>query len=481
MAITVFFYNFAKKINSTARPTGGASYSCLLKSPCSTTNPRIELQISGDPSAYNMAYIPDFERYYFVDEWVYDESVWTANMTVDALATYKPLIGQSTQYILRAENGDGNGDISDSIYPTLAPVVTDTKVLTSYDYINNGMFIIGVAGPAGVSPTTYYRLSGTQLADLASSMWAGFQTLLGLSPMSFITSFKWYPFPFSIGTAATFKLGPISTSYDGYRLDRSELVATMNSHYDIPNHSQIDRGNYLNYPPYRNVRISGYPFGDFGIYTPSIYENSRLNSQLKVDFTTGMGLLRIYGPSGYSNDAVTVESKIGSDISISGNSIDIKAAVATIAGVAVSASGDISNAYISASKNIAKSTTLKTAEARARHSAIAEGIVSKGILKAEGRSALGVLDAASAITSRPGYTQSGGSMATEGLNVSAVCYETQIADESKSTYGRPLYEEKTISSIPGYIVCGNAKISINGTDDEIASVKSFMDSGFYFE
>ena len=40
---------------------------------------------------------------------------------------------------------------------------------------------------------------------------------------------------------------------------------------------------------------------------------------------------------------------------------------------------------------------------------------------------------------------------------------------------------QTISSLPGYIKCENADISITGTDSECEKIKSFMNGGFFYE
>ena len=75
--LTVRFYkNFTKRSNSTKQPGSSDlydSFPSLLKSGCTVTSPTIEVAIStSDPVAlgYNYAYISDFSRYYFVNEWM---------------------------------------------------------------------------------------------------------------------------------------------------------------------------------------------------------------------------------------------------------------------------------------------------------------------------------------------------------------------------------------------------------------------------
>lgn len=120
MGISVNMYTFSKYANSTEQPAGaGTSFDCVLKDTSGVINPTIALKLdmSFNVSAYNYAYIPDFERYYFVREWTWERGLWVASLDVDVLATYKAQIGVSTQYVLRSSLAS-NGKILDTIYPT---------------------------------------------------------------------------------------------------------------------------------------------------------------------------------------------------------------------------------------------------------------------------------------------------------------------------------------------------------------------------
>ena len=84
----VYFYNFTKKVNSTRTPVNGTTgllwevHTCYLRSPSSIIAPVLEMsfnrnQYGGDGGVYNenigeavleynYAYIPRFNRYYFI-------------------------------------------------------------------------------------------------------------------------------------------------------------------------------------------------------------------------------------------------------------------------------------------------------------------------------------------------------------------------------------------------------------------------------
>lgn len=121
MAINVTFYNFGKKVNSTAQPSsGGTTFPCELIENTSISAPTIRLNLSNvsgfSPMGKTYAYIPDFQRYYFVMDWVYELGTWVAPLQVDALATAKTNIGASSQYVVRSSY-EFNRYIEDSMYP----------------------------------------------------------------------------------------------------------------------------------------------------------------------------------------------------------------------------------------------------------------------------------------------------------------------------------------------------------------------------
>jgi len=117
MSFPVHFYSFAKKVNSTARPTGTpVSYNFVLKGPNSILSPVIQLAlpITQAPN-WNYCYIPIYDRYYFVSDWDWSENrLWYASCQVDVLATYKTVIGNKQYYVLRSAT-EYNPDLIDTL------------------------------------------------------------------------------------------------------------------------------------------------------------------------------------------------------------------------------------------------------------------------------------------------------------------------------------------------------------------------------
>ena len=109
MALTVKFWTYAKQENSTAIPsaTPAATFSAvLLKENCSVVNPALQLNVplTANLYNYNYCYIQEFSRYYFVSDWVWTDGLWTAELEVDPLGSWRTQIGQQSLYVLRAQS-----------------------------------------------------------------------------------------------------------------------------------------------------------------------------------------------------------------------------------------------------------------------------------------------------------------------------------------------------------------------------------------
>ena len=149
---SVILLNFDKKENSTKQPTsGGLAVQGVLKEPCSIMNPVIKIErLANDavPSTYTYAYIAKFSRYYFIEDWVWQDGLWEVHMKEDVLASFKTQIGLQTEYVLRTDNTTFyNGDITDTTYPATTDVVSavvENANPFSPDSIDSGCYIVGM-------------------------------------------------------------------------------------------------------------------------------------------------------------------------------------------------------------------------------------------------------------------------------------------------------------------------------------------------
>lgn len=171
------FYQFAKRTNSTKRPSGGQGFGIDLKAPCNIIDPEIKIATQRDPTGYNYCYLPTFSRYYWVKNWTYSDGLWTASLTVDTLASYRDQIGNSTEYVVRS-SAKYDPKIVDNLYPTKATITTRTIYSNSTPFTDDpengsrGFFVVAVNAPGHVSfgGAIYLAMSGTTFQKLMAAL-----------------------------------------------------------------------------------------------------------------------------------------------------------------------------------------------------------------------------------------------------------------------------------------------------------------------
>ena len=272
MAIDVNFYTFDKKPNSTKRPTGtGTTYKCNLIEPTSFTAPDIALVVPAKPTAYNYAYIPEFSRYYFIQDWEYGAGLWRATLSVDVLASYRDYIGSQKQYILRsAARSDGN--IVDTMYPTKNDVLIvgtpgsdmESGESNPFKYsLTDGLYVVGIINgdSSAVGCVSYYSFTNAQFRAFCAKlmgttdwMYNGIEeislelTKVLFNPFQYVSSCMWFPIVGIGGTASNVKYGWWDLGVSGSKIDGSLSGGSML--FDVPNHPQVGRGAYLNGAPF---------------------------------------------------------------------------------------------------------------------------------------------------------------------------------------------------------------------------------------
>ena len=184
------------------------------KNGSSIVNPKIELNIgaTNSPSAFNYAYITQFQRYYYVREWSFENGLWIGSLATDVLATYKSQIGAANLYILRA-SAEKDGRIIDNLYPTKVNCDYDTTEL-QYPY-STGYYVVGCVTkqPQGTGSITYYALNYFNMRRLVQCLLSDVintnnhfnlsdaSEALQLSivdPVQYIKSCLWFPFDITV-------------------------------------------------------------------------------------------------------------------------------------------------------------------------------------------------------------------------------------------------------------------------------------------
>lgn len=475
MSFTVKLYTLKKRDNSTKQPSGTGTevptdFSCVMRHGCGILNPTISLDIgvTSDPSQYNYAYIPAFNRYYFIEEWFFESALWSASLRVDVLATYKTDIGNASLYIMRAY-GAHNGNIIDNLYPA--------KTGCSYDHDsianpwNSAMcYVIGVISEtATLGAMTYYAMASGGFTSVCTNLLSsvdgtgavteanGYDFINDCSqalqrslvdPLQYIKSC--IALPVSVGdtignSGQAIKVYNWATGVNGKLLYANQAI-TKTYTFNIKKHPDTNsRGNYVNSAPFTNISLTIPPFGVFDIDTSVTCNASTITATIRIDQITGKASLTIS-----CNNIVLnrVEAQLGIPISMSSVKQDFIGAASGLAGAIGGA---------------------------------ATGALSGGLGGLVLGAASGIGNAITSLVPRASTIGTTGSYGTLLGDFRLDHQFFRPVDDDNTHNGRPLCEVRQISSLSGYMIVQDGDVSINGTSTEDAKIRDYLENGFYYE
>ena len=479
----VKLYSMNKRRNSTARPSGldsALTVQVTLKDSSGVLHPLLEIYQSAawNPSSYNYAYIADFSRYYWIDEWTYINGRWQVSMSVDPLATYKTEIGNSTKYILRCANLK-NSNVIDTLYPSVgdAPTViyNQADFHFSQDFADC-CYVLGVANRStnGVGAIAYYVLTSAQIRSLvqymlvaAPDLWTnGFAGMTDVlyrslySPFDYIKSCRAFPIAWSPLSTVNIMFGNYTTDVQGSVLGSNSAGGWFTETHDLSLPSGWTswdakfRSNpfahlYLFFPPWGMIELNPLDFAGA----------TAVRVRCSFDLMSGDGILyihKVYGSEYYFVTMKVVKASV--DIALSAASINASGLIAGI----TTAAGAAVDLYTG---------SVGTGEAL---TAIAGGVTSAsyaGIPTASGSTG----------------TQTGGFSTYEGIcQLIYTCSNFTLEDPDE--LGNAYMQKAQISSLHpvghlnvGYVKCADGEVNCNGMPEELESLENFLTGGFFYE
>lgn len=474
--MNLYLFGFSKKKNSTIKPAliNGDRFDCEIKEETTILNPVILVNpnTSGmptpfTPSFYTYAYIDKFERYYFITNWKCVSGLWEAYLTVDVLATYKSLIGNLQEYVLRSSYTFST-EISDGLYPCTTNYAV-TKSMIDLGLSTTGFYVVGlISNSSSVSEgaVSYYIMSASQLANfksyLMSETFLNANSLTNLeymskelikcvyNPYQYLVSCKFFPFSVPSGTGTsvnTVNFGWWSIPQSAKLISGLNTVSLQSNPFTAPAHPQASRGRYLNHAPYTEMYVMQPFIGTVLLDSNKIEATNKVIITITCDLISGEAVIDI---TNTTRGLRLYESVISfaQDIPLAQISQDIIGMART----AVNAVGDV-----------------------------ASGFMSGGIVGAIAGGASGVLNTIE--SSVPVLQSSGvnGNKANYYFPADFYVVHRQIVSEDNAHRGRPLCETRTINSLSGYIMCADAHAELSCLDEERDLIISYMNGGFFYE
>lgn len=467
MSFKVNLYTLSKRDNSTKQPTGtGTEFNCVLKSGSGIMHPSLsfDLGLTSDPSQYNYAYIPAFERYYFVEEWYFDRALWTASLRVDVLATYKSAIGSSSLYVMRAA-GANDGNIIDTLYPakTGCSYSSDTK---TNPWQSANCFVVGVVTKeATMGSLKYYVLGSGQLTTMCQSLMdkdniitaangfdltelsQGLQLSL-VDPIQYVKTCIMLPVAYTdmadYGAAEQVYVYNFTPGLiQGIVIQPNTKVSKSYS-FTIPKHPDTNsRGNYVNSAPFTSLTLTIPPWGTIDIDTSVTANASTLYVDVDLDPITGKAILVVKANNIILN---RLECQVGVPISLSSVTRDY-------IGTATSALGAVSGMISGFTGNVS-------------------GFI--GAASGLGNAVESIMPRAQTIGTTGSFVSNRGDFRLDAQFFRPV-------DDDNTHNGRPLCQMKTISSLSGYMLIQDGDVATNGTSAEDAMIRQYLETGFYYE
>ena len=500
---TVQFYQFSKTENSTARPTTAAVEfsTCQIKAPFSVLNPSVSVMNQGaewNPCIYNYCYIPSFNRYYYVTDWLNSGPLWTASLKVDTLATYRTEIGAFNTYVYRSSY-EFDGKIKDSMYGCKSDVVSveDVNVPSPFSInntANEDIFFVTVLG-GGIA--FHYIMTFQNLVLLLNEIFSDdyFDEVLtdfgateypeakvAVNPLQYISSVKLLRGKLSdFYTTSTpvdsIKVGTVLVQPHGFSAYfSSSTTIPLNYVISRPNHPQSSRGVWMNSDP----QLSSYelfipPFGlitldsaDVGLYDKIklyfTFDGWNCNANLRITAYNSADM------SGTEHTVAEYTRDIGMSIPISGIVSPWQASEGPWGDAGFRGSMmNYGNLFSIISPLLGAVTSGNPAQASSAGSAAVSAFSSTASTMMQ--MLIPHLSTGSA---------AGGTLCNCVPKSVFTARFLSLVDEDLGDIGRPLMSNRTISNIPGFIICNPEHFAIPGYREELMEVQGYLGKGFYY-
>lgn len=503
--ITIKFYQFAKRTNSTKRPNDQTDkvevFDGNIANATNLLTPTVIVDFTAlevgnaayNPLPWTYAFIVELQRYYFVTNWTWANGVYYADLAVDVLATFKTEIYASNLYVLRASKAF-DGLVPDTLYPAVTNVdhVVSTKAspwATSFEDAAGTFLVATISGDrsstAGIS---YYAMPLSAFQQFmyntfnsvdwlnvpASEISQSLQKVL-FNPSQYVVSVMWFP-KVLIGGGDTDPIDGVRVGWwvipiaGGYKLQGSLWEAGEQT-ITIPKHPQAaDRGAWCNLSPYSTYSLEFWPFGQIALDSSKLVGITTLKLSYVIDYLTGTATLRVTGNNTDSAIAIAT-GQIGVPISLAHITYDLAQLSSPSTWIAAGGAALLQNdGLLQGIKNFFGASSREEAMAG----------LPKGINADEVPSAIG--NAIGAVLGS-GQTQgANGSTAQLGLAIRVNADFMLLAPDDNEHNGRPLCTKALLSTLaPGFVKCQAGDIKVNCPAAERNAINTFLTGGVYLE
>ena len=472
--------SFSKRKNSTLTPpAAGTQVTCVLKEETSIERPSFIL----NTAIANYTYVAAFGHYYFVDDVInINAGMCELVCSMDVLASYKSDIMAYTAFVERSSSSY-DVFINDPLLSQEQLYYSDTMHTTSLSsfFSQTGCFLVeclakdlGVVlyATSNLEPYNYILSPGVYTAS-DKAAWIQSTIAQAFDLDVYIGSVKWMPF-----TASDLGSIPINpnTGNPMFPIGPLDIAASV-----------ILGGDAWNYSVYQVPQVgpSSHKTTTVSLVLPSAgnfndFRDCTSHYTQYSLYLPGVGIVSM-DPAviGYAiNKSKTISVDIWCDL-ISGE-ITYRLRLGANASDIGRYSGNIS-----IDVPIGKSAVDTVKSAKMVAGGIGAGALKGGWIGAIGGAIAGTIGAIyNDMTPETNMIGGSGNKA-ELANIVGSIHLTRrqfgSRDFPTSVAGRPLMQNVTLSSLTGFVKCGNASVPVNAHASERDAINSFLNSGFYIE
>ena len=465
--------SFTKRKNSTLQPTSGTTVTCYLKEDTSLLRP--SFIISHPITQYT--YAQAFGNYYFVEDVVnLDANRSEVVCSLDVLASYKSSITAYTAFVERAASAYDVwlNDPLLSVEQKISDIETSS---TSMSYIGGSSFVIqaltkddGMALYAASDLTPFAKVVDPSCYDATDIVdWIDKKIAQAFDLDVYIGDIRWIPInPGNIGTqiqsGGKFYVGPV------------DLGVPVSPNTVVYKASQITDRRWTVYP---TLPESG-KYGDFRDASPRFV---RYKMRLPGVGYVELDPMVIGKVINETNTGLALQMDIDF---VSGN-------VAYTVFVRNTAAGQPENlrpfakylGNLSVNVPIGKAVANMEKSAGIMAGSVGAGMAAGGAIGAAVGAVVGAVEALyNEMT--PDVSMIGGSGNKSDIRYCSGAIEITAErftarDYPTNVAGRPLMQNRTLSTLSGYVKCGNASVPVNAADTVRDEINRYLNTGFYIE
>lgn len=469
--MTAEFWNFAKRYNSTKKPTtDGVQVTFVYKDNTDLHNPLLE--VTTDISDKNYAKIGDI--YYFVESLqTIAKSLWLVQLKIDLLATYKDDVQNSAAMVVYSSTVRNKNIIDDRIIPLPTYTVAETTFYPNHHSIAGTYFLRAMGkkldwdAPYNCGVTPVYMLDGNAMKSFIDGVMVDsvFESIKDYftNPMDGFIECYWLPFNV-LGNYASGDVTPIKIG--GQTIDCAAYAITN--------------------------ALATFPKLSEELTIPWFYDDFRNNDPYTAlyFFTPWSGLIKLNASDCYGYDKMTVEYAL--DVFNGDLTFNLKVGGRIIATISGNAKIDlpISRATINVSGMIAGGVAtaggVAYASTAAKFMKSPKMAVASGIATAVGGLFGGISSAAQNEVATKGNMS--GSINAITFMGSTPCTLYVVAQNTvvdpinnASIIGYPLGAVRSLSGLNGFVQTSGASVSASAYESEITNLNNLLDGGVYIE